>query len=73
MGTKALRTQACKALVDAGSPASLIQEKAWLRVLACGAASKDGLKPVEEKPWGGFHGVPLKNLLSSAVQHIFRE
>ena len=29
------------------------------RMLACGAASEDGLYRVEEKSWGGFHGRPL--------------
>ena len=59
-GTKALKTHACKALLDTGSPASFIQEKVWLRMLARGTASKDALKQVEEKTWGGFHGVPLQ-------------
>ena len=58
-GSKALRTHACKALLDTGSPASFIQEKVWLRMLACGAASEDGLTTVDQKTWGGFHGVPL--------------
>ena len=42
-GTKALRMHACTALLDTGSPASFIQEKVWSRMLACGAASLDGL------------------------------
>ena len=58
-GSKALKTHTCTALLDTGSPASFIQEKVWLRMLACGAASEDGLSRVEEKSWGGFHGTPL--------------
>ena len=58
-GRKALKTYTCTALLDTGNPASFIQEKVWLRMLACGAASEDGLSRVEEKSWGGFHGTPL--------------
>ncbi len=58
-GTKALKTQACTVLLDTGSPASFIQEKVWLRMLACGAAFPDGLTEIEPKTWGGFHGIPL--------------
>ena len=58
-GAKALRTQASKALLDTGSPASFIQEKVWKRMLACSAASEDGLSSTGQKRWGGFHGVPL--------------
>ena len=58
-GSKALKTHTCTALLDTGSPASFIQEKVWLRMLACGAASEDGLSRVEEKSWGGFRGTPL--------------
>ena len=58
-GSKALRTHACTALLDTGSPAYFIQEKVWLRMLACGAALEDGLTTVDQKTWGGFHGVPL--------------
>ena len=58
-GSKALKTHTCSALLDTGSPASFIQEKVWVRMLACGAASEDGLSRVEEKSWGGFHGTPL--------------
>ena len=47
-GSKALKTHTCAALLDTGSPASFIQEKVWLRMLACGAASEDGLSRVEE-------------------------
>ena len=28
-------------------------------MLACGAASHDGLTKIEPKTWGGFHGIPL--------------
>ena len=45
--------------VGCGEPSILIQEKIWLRMLACGAASEDGLTYVAQKTWGGFHGVPL--------------
>ena len=58
-GSRALRTHACTALLDTGSPASFIQKKVWMRMLACGAASEDGLTNVAQKTWGGFHGVPL--------------
>ena len=58
-GSKVLRTQACKALLDTGSPAPFIQEKVWLRMLACGAASEDGLTTVDQETWGGFHGTSL--------------
>ena len=60
-GSKVLRTQACKALLDTGSPAPFIQEKVWLRMLACGAASEDGLTTVDQETWGGFHGASLVN------------
>ena len=58
-GSKALKTHTCTAMLDTGSPASVIQEKVWLRTLAFGAVSEDGLSRVEEKSWGGFHGTPL--------------
>ena len=58
-GSKALKTHTCTALLDTGGPASFIQEKVWLRMLACGAASEGGLSRVEEKSWGDFHGTPL--------------
>ena len=58
-GAKAVRTHACTALLDTGSPASFIQEKVWNRMLACGAASVDGVTEIKPKKWGGFHGVPL--------------
>ena len=54
-----MKTHTCTALLDTGSPASFIQEKVWLRMLACGAASEDGLSRVQKKSWGGFHGAPL--------------
>ena len=28
-------------------------------MLACGAASLDGLTKIKPKTWGGFHGIPL--------------
>ena len=65
-GGKALRTHTCTAFLDTGSPASFIQEKVWLRMLACGAASEDGLTIVDQKTWGGFNGVPL--ITSSRVR-----
>ena len=58
-GSKALRTIACQALFDTGSPASFIQEKIWLRMVAGGAASDDGLKAFGQTTRGGFHGAPL--------------
>ena len=48
-GSRALRTHACKPLLDTGSPASFIQKEVWLRMLACGAASEDGLTKVAQK------------------------
>ena len=54
-----LKTHTCTALLDTGRPASFIQEKVWLRMLACRAASEDDLSRVEEKHWGGFHGTTL--------------
>ena len=65
-GGKALRTHTCTSFLDTGSPASFIQEKVWLRMLACGAASEDGLTIVDQKTWGGFNGVPL--ITSSRVR-----
>ena len=58
-GCKAHRTQAATVLLDTGSPASFIQRKVWKRMMACGAASEDGLSEPGPKTWGGFHGVPL--------------
>ena len=65
-GSKALRTRACEVLLAMGSPASFIQEQVWLRMLACGAASEDGLKSLGQKIWGGFHGTSL--ITSSQVR-----
>ena len=48
-GSKALRKHAFLALLDAGNPAFLIKQQAQLRMLACGAASEDGLTPVDPK------------------------
>ena len=58
-GSKALKTHTCTALLDTERPASFIQEKVSLRMLACRAASEDGLSRVEEKHWGGCRGTPL--------------
>ena len=63
-GSKATRTQACTVLLDTGSP--FIQRKVWQRMLACGAASPDGLIEISERKWGGFHGIPL--ITSSRVR-----
>ena len=58
-GRNALKTHTCTASLDTGSPASFNQEKVWLRMLVCGAASEDSLSRVEDKSWGGFHGTPF--------------
>ena len=58
-GSKALRTQACQALLGTGRPAFFIREKVWLRMLACGGASEDELKYLGQKTWGVFHGTPV--------------
>ena len=65
-GSRALRTHVRTALLDTGSPAYFIQKKVWMRILACGAASDDGLTHVAQKTWGAFHGAPL--LTSSHVR-----
>ena len=57
-GSKAWRTRACTALLDTGSPASLIKENIWQEMIACGSGSDDGRTEVAPKTWGGFHGVP---------------
>ena len=61
-GTTALRTQACAVLLDTGIPASFIQEKVWLRTLACGVASVDGLAIVGQKTWLRFSRDTVDNL-----------
>lgn len=66
-GTKAVRTHACTAVLDTGSPASFIQEKLWNRMPAFDAASLDGNKRSGPKKWGGFHRVPL---VSTARVHL---
>ena len=58
-GSKALRTRACTALLDTGSPASFIKENVWQEILACGSDSGDGRTEITPKTWVGFHGVPL--------------
>ena len=58
-GSRALRTHAYTALLDSGSPAPFIQKKVWMRILACGAASEDGLPNVSQKTLGVFHSLPL--------------
>ena len=68
-GSKALRTHACTALLDTGSPASFIQEKVWMRAVACGASSEDGLTAVDQKTCGGFYGVPLYTSWPREVEH----
>ena len=65
-GSKTTRTQACTVQLDTGSPATFIQHKVWQRMLACGAASPDGLTEISERKWGGFHGIPL--ITSSRVR-----
>lgn len=59
-GAKATRTLACDALMDTGSPATFVQEKVLTRMLACGAASTDGIRSGPALQWGGFNGVPLE-------------
>ena len=59
-GAKAVKTLACRALLDTGSPASFITNQVWERMLSRGAASADGLSESKPTTWGGFHGVPLK-------------
>ena len=56
---KATRTHACTVLLDTASPATLIQHTVWQRMIACGAASCDGLATASRRKGGGFHGVPL--------------
>ena len=61
-GSKALKTHTCTALLDTGSRASFIQEKVWLRTLACGVASVDGLAIVGQKTWLRFSRDTVDNL-----------
>ena len=58
-GSTMLRTRACTALLDTGSPASVIKEKVRQEMLACGSGSGDGRTEIAPKPRRGFHGVPL--------------
>ena len=47
-GSRALRTHVCTALLDTGSQASCIRNNFWMRMLAYGAASEDGLTNVAQ-------------------------
>ena len=58
-GSKEMRTRACSALLDTGSPASFIMGKESQKMLACGSGLDDGRAEVAPGTWAGFHDVPL--------------
>ena len=57
-GTRALRTNSCVALLETGSPASIIRKQVWNDMPGRGAALSDSDATTQPRRWGGFYRKP---------------